>query len=328
MGRVRTFLLVVLAAAVVVGSGCGGSAETGTRSTPRGQPQGSAIAPGFVSPAGTVLLGVPFVSRNIGYGENPVRLQIDAILLVTGDPVLALRDLLEQGSAAGIAMTTYVGDEEQPTFCDEHLLEYGWPVEHQRELPALTCSAEGVSEVVDGIQREVTTRAVVGGQDEPYISFIHVVYRELDIRTQPLPVTAPLPPPPGPSPLEPPEFPSSLPGPGEPLGAPFAPVGEDYEILDGSELLAPPLPSTCSTGGFVAVLQFEGDLDEMFERYDDEVREGAFRGIEPEPGEAFEHQGAQHRYRTYSGAGGGDVELRGTKAPGQPGYLLLERCND
>ena len=78
----------------------------------------------------------------------------------------------------------------------------------------------------------------------------------------------------------------------------------------------------------MAVLQFDGELDVMFDRYDDEVREHSFQGIERQPGDAFEHQGAQYRYRDYEAAGGGGLTLQATMTAGQPGYILVNRCND
>lgn len=78
----------------------------------------------------------------------------------------------------------------------------------------------------------------------------------------------------------------------------------------------------------MAVLQFDDELDVMFDRYDDEVRQHTFRGVESQPGDAFELEGTQYRYRSYEAAGGGDLTLQATMTAGQPGYILVERCND
>jgi hypothetical protein len=318
-------VLLVLAASVA--SACSGSADKSGESAPVGQAAGAPIAGGLVSPEGTVLLGAPFVSRNVGF-ENPVTLQVDAFMVVTGDPVRALTDLLEQASRAGIDMTSSVGDEDKPEFCWVTDVEYGWPAEHRGELAdSLECEAHGISGVAAGTQRTLSIGVLVGGENEPSVSLLTVTYAERSIQASPAPVTASVPLPGGPSPVDPPEFPSSLPEPGQPLGAPFAPEGEDSAILPHSQLLAPPIPQ-CATGGFVAVLQFDDELDVMFDRYDDEVRQHTFRGVESQPGDAFELEGTQYRYRSYEAAGGGDLTLQATMTAGQPGYILVERCND
>jgi hypothetical protein len=90
-------------------------------------------------------------------------------------------------------------------------------------------------------------------------------------------------------------------------------------LVEGSELLSVPFPSTCITGGYVAVVQVTDDLLPVMRGYVEQFTEAGFTGealvgSEDEP------------LVVASAAGGGDLSAIGVA--GDPSHVLIERCND
>ena len=297
MHRRRTTALLLLPVALFVACGSHDGGSSGS-AAPAGEPPGTAITAELSVPPGTVLAGAPF----------PHETGTEALLLVTGDPVEAFADLVEQVRAAGLAPLTYHPDEDaEPSAC---------AVDDSGEEPSLRCEVHAFGP--SGYRLDLNL--LVSEHPEPYLSFIRVTEVQ-DSPSSPLPdVEAEAPTPEGDSPVTPPAFPAELPGPGDPIGAPFAPSGEEHTLLDGYELLAPPVMSTCATGGFVAVVRAtEGQrTGDAVDAWAEHLGEVSFAQL-PEP----EVDGVPTRRVVLSGAGAGTVTVTGAD-----GYVLLDRCND
>ncbi|RIQ32195.1 hypothetical protein DY240_05740, partial [Jiangella rhizosphaerae] len=130
----------------------------------------------------------------------------------------------------------------------------------------------------------------------------------------------------GESPVTPPPVPDGRPGPGDPIGAPFAPSGEEHRLLDGYELLAPPIMSSCTTGGFVAVVRAaeEQGTDDAVDAWAGHLGSESFAQVPaPDSDASATIGGVPTRRVVLSGAGAGTVTVTGAGD-----YVLLDRCND
>ncbi|MBB5785867.1 hypothetical protein [Jiangella mangrovi] len=285
---------VLLSTLLLVACGDGGS---GGSATPTGEPPGTAITADLTVPPGTVLLGTSF----------PHDAGTEALLLVTGDPVAVFADLVDQVRAAGLDPLTYHPDEDAaPSAC--RVADVAYP---GGESEALECEAHAFGPSAYRLDLEL----VVSEHPEPYLSFVRIT-EVRDSPSSPLPgLEAEAPTPEGDSPVTPPDFPAGLPGPGDRIGAPFAPSGEEHALLDGYELLAPPMMSTCATGGFVAVVRAVDGPSDAVAAWAEHLGEESFAQV-PEP----EVNGAR---LVLSGAGAGTVTVTGSGD-----YVLLDRCND
>ena len=106
------------------------------------------------------------------------------------------------------------------------------------------------------------------------------------------------------------------------LAPDLAPTTDDppLRVVEGSELVTDPLPSHCTTGGYLAVLQVTGDLVPVMQGYLEQ-----FTGTTAFTGEGL--VGSEDEPRAYtSAAGGGNLDAIGVA--GDPSYVLIERCND
>lgn len=91
-------------------------------------------------------------------------------------------------------------------------------------------------------------------------------------------------------------------------------------VAEGSELAADPLPATCATGGYLAVLRVTDDLMPVMRAYAEQMaatRAFTTQGLVGDDDEPFV---------LASAAGGGDLSAVGVA--GDPSYVLIERCND
>lgn len=309
MRRVAVLLSALLLA------GCGDD-DGGGSAAPTGEPPGSAIAADLTVPPGAVLLGAPFAHAG----------GTEALLLVDGDPVAAFGDLVGQLRAAGLEPLTYHPDDDaEPAACEVADVTYPDATGDRRplgsdDLPdgplSLECEVHAFGP--DGGRLDLTL--VVSERADPYLSFVRIV-EVRDSPSSPLPdLAAEAPAPTGGSPVTPPPVPDELPGPGDPIGAPFAPSGEEHTLLDGYELLAPPIMSTCATGGFVAVVRAtEGqNTADAVDAWAEHLGEESFAQL-PTP----ETDGVPARRVVLSGAGAGTVTVTGAGE-----YVLLDRCND
>ncbi|WP_029433820.1 hypothetical protein [Blastococcus sp. URHD0036] len=91
-------------------------------------------------------------------------------------------------------------------------------------------------------------------------------------------------------------------------------------LVEGSTSMIDPLPSTCATGGYVAVLQVTGELTRVLRGYEDQFSNAGFTGSYEliELGDGL--------IVATEAAGGGTMTAVGV--PGDPSYVLVERCND
>jgi hypothetical protein len=94
---------------------------------------------------------------------------------------------------------------------------------------------------------------------------------------------------------------------------------DPVRVVEGSGLIAEPIPSECVTGGYIAVLQVTGDLLPVLRGYGDQFRAAGF-GPERLVGEDDEP-------RIDAGTAGGGI-LTAVGMAGDPSHVLLERCND
>jgi len=291
-------------------------------------PPGTPITDWLTVPQGTMLLGSAFPRRDGG---------VQALMLVTGDALDAVADLSEQAYNAGFRWLSSGGFSGDHGACE--IVSGDWaaatetyPVDARPpdEPHWLYCGGYGVRPVAEGHQWSLSFRLILGSEPEPYLSHLYLSLdwlpvadeaEELELPTTPLEV------PDAPAPVDPPPYPTSMPEPGDDIGEPFTPTGEDYPLLEGSRLTAPPFPSQCVTGGFYAVLELE---EVGVNRYDAAYRD-VFGGL-PEnaatPGEEFTRGETRAVYRQYHLVGGGDLTIHAVEYPGRPAYLMVSRCND
>ncbi|TDC50471.1 hypothetical protein E1212_14885 [Jiangella ureilytica] len=321
-------LLLTVALLVACGSDDGGSSGSGD---PTGAPPGTAITAELTVPPGTVLAGAPFAYA--AEDDGPVA-GTEALLLVTGDPVEAFADLVEQVRTAGLDPLTYHPDADaEPSTCLVADVTYPetagerWPLGSD-DIPggddplSLECEAHAFGP--SGYRLDL--KLVVSEHSEPYLSFIRVTEVQ-DSPSSPLPdLEAEAPTPEGDSPVTAPEFPAELPGPGDTIGAPFTPSGEEHRLLDGYALAAPPVLPACVTGGLVAVVGGTEDqtTDEAVGTWVEHLGADSFAQVPaPDSDVTTTHDGVSLRRVVLSGPGAGTVTVTGVG-----GYVLLDRCND
>lgn len=106
------------------------------------------------------------------------------------------------------------------------------------------------------------------------------------------------------------------------LAPDLAPVEDDpaIRVVDGSRVLFDPLPSDCSTGGYVAMLQVTAELAPVMRGYQKQFTDARFQdglmGIVGDEDEFFIDT---------TNAGGSYLGAVGVV--GQPSYVLITRCN-
>ncbi|WP_116951199.1 hypothetical protein [Jiangella endophytica] len=319
---------VLLSALLVVS--CGNDDDGGS-AAPTGEPPGSPISADLSVPPGTVLLGGPFPYAAASDGPPA---GTEALLLVDGDPVAAFADLVDQVRAAGLEPLTYHPDDDaEPAACQVADVTYPdatgerWPLGSD-DVPdgddplALECETHAFGP--DGYRLDL--KLVVSERTDPYLSFVRVTEVQ-DSPSSPLPeLEAQAPTPAGDSPVMPQPLPDDRPGPGDPIGAPFAPSGEDHRLLDGYELLAPPIMPTCATGGFVAVVrgsdvQRTGDAVSAWVEHLGTASFAEVPAVDSDVAATID--GVDTRRVVLSGAGGGTVTVTGAGD-----HVLLDRCND
>ncbi|MDT0275745.1 hypothetical protein [Blastococcus goldschmidtiae] len=91
-------------------------------------------------------------------------------------------------------------------------------------------------------------------------------------------------------------------------------------IVEGSELVTDPLPSGCTTGGYVAVLEVTGELMPVMRGYLEQFTDTTGFTSEGLVGDDEEPRVIAEA------AGGGSLNALGVA--GDPSYVLIERCND
>ena len=95
---------------------------------------------------------------------------------------------------------------------------------------------------------------------------------------------------------------------------------EAVRVVEGSAVIADPLPWDRGTGGYVAVLQVTGELIPILRRYQDQFTSDGFASVEGLTG-----NDDVMRVSTWT-AGGGTLDA--VAVAGNPSYLMIERYND
>ena len=91
-------------------------------------------------------------------------------------------------------------------------------------------------------------------------------------------------------------------------------------VVEGSALVGDPIPSACTTGGYVAVLEVTGELMPVMRGYLEQ-----FTGTTAFTSEGLVGDEDEPRVEA-SAAGGGTLTALGVA--GDPSYVLIDRCND
>jgi hypothetical protein len=291
-GAVRTTRLVIVLVLAVVGCGSDGLLLDEDSLPPTGAPLGE----DFVVPDGARLVGTRFP----GFGES-----WDALLLIEDDPVVVVEDLLGQSEKAGLVARSGRFDG--------------------------TCVIERVLQcdlyVLSGDSLVLYEFGVRWGWDNG-TSFRHVLVRVQPNNVGELldhsPAAEDL------SGIQLPRAPLAVdewrpPSVGEPLAGPTDAFPERVaDRQPGSTMVAPPGPAWCVTGGYVAVLRVDGDMERVVADYAAEFEDFGFDGDTAE--EEFEGQtvlAARH-----SAAGGGELEAIAIDDGDGRTLLRISRCND
>jgi hypothetical protein len=301
-GRYGVGLALVLAStAWILGAACVDSSpsESGLA------PSGSQLGDEFVVPDGASLVGSRFPGPQHGYWS--------ALLLVNGDPLGVMQDLVSQAVTSGLSlsgasrgMVCSVGPPDTLLVCTLFAAGDDPPRTYSFGLRWGTEDGTGYSHVL--VRRDPMTYALGP---------------EFDVSSNsPWSPGIELPPPP--------EALDTWDPPG--VGDPVAPTpswfGEPVvEVEAGSTVIALPGPSWCVTGGYTAVLQLDDDADpgDVVDRYVDQFEALGFDG------QTARGYVDGHRYLAarHHAAGGGDLDAVAVEGENEgPALLLLERCND
>lgn len=323
-GRLACLVTSALLLGVIAACSPGSTEATDEKTlsaTPAGLPAGTALVETLRTPQGTLLLGQMF----------PQQSGATALMLVTGDPLRVWSDLVGQATRAGFGLVAGYGTEA----CWLSTARSRWwdtageiSLSDRRPtgLTGLGCDAYGNTRAgAGGKRRSLTMQLRVGSTPEPYLAHLllqYAVHDDTGTGAAPGPsarVAAGK----SASPVLPAPF-TRVPGADAPLGQPFY-SGEEYRVAAGSLMLAPPFPSPCGAGGFVAVVRATESPAAVVDRYADQFRQAGLR-TEERKEVAFGSMTAAKVSLTT--AGGGEGTITSVTASDGTTYLLLERCND
>ncbi len=318
-------------------TGCGSLDLSDDASVPEAapvatQPAGTPITDWLSVPRGAVLLGSVFPDQRGG---------VRALMLVTGDALEAVTDLAEQAYKAEYHWVPPDGDHG---VCEvqtgEHWTEVligqagdddTYPVD--AELPDgprwLFCEGAGYRPVEQGFPWSVYFRLIVGSEPDPYLAHLLVQVAESTLEEGQELIDAPLEIPDVPAPVTPPPYPASMSGLEEDIGAPFSSNDEEYPLLEGSQLTAPPFWNECSGGGFYAVLELEeADIDDYIYQYRPIVWYLALYGDGAEEYTYGEAQVVYHAFYSFGidETNSGALGLLAVEYPDGSTYMLVDRC--
>lgn len=280
---------------VVVQSGCSGTSEPPLRHLVSA---GSELGDEFVVPAGSRLMGARFP------GRKPE--SWSALLLVDGDPVEVMEDLVAQSVDADLATTTTNNVGRACRVHVDSLLECS--LYATGAAPPRTYGFE----LRWGLEAGATYSHVFVRRDPhefPLPEFVDLGAGRpgVDLPAGPRAVDS----------WEPPE-----------AGQPVAVIPDWFaeapvELEAGSIVIGPPGHSTCGTGGYTAVLRLdnEADLDDVMARYGQQLEDFGVGGTTTGTFEGEPFVAAR-----YGSAGGGELEV--TAIGEGPTLLMVFRCND
>ena len=223
-------------------------------------------------------------------------------LVLDGDPRDAADDLVRQAIAADIRLEAHCGVQPQRTRCVVRGLRHDGDSVLEEVYLQLEQSSGGDRYRSGGTLlhnswapgENAVGRGVEGLVDDP----------------------GPLPRPD----LPPPDSPPALPDVGDPIADEALQAGAEIVVAEGSEVVVPPAPSGCVTGGFDARLIITGDLDAVVDDY-----EAQFDDWDEDSGVTRTRSGSDIRLQAGS-MGGGDLSLEVVR--GDPVWATLSRCND
>jgi hypothetical protein len=319
MNRVVTSALALILSMMLAGcDGVAVRASSRVPASPKGGPPGSILVEDLHSPPGTVLLGGTFVRPN----------GAAALMLITSDPIVAFRDLVEQAQRAGFDLQpqSTVGSCWVSTTVDNWWRDPGQALSERvpSAVSGVGCAVAGWTTTTGHKSRFLSLRLLVGAADQPYLAHLSLDYTVADnapaISTEASPTT-PIRLPTAASPLTP------LPLTQEDVPSVLAPAfntERELQVATGSSLLAPAFPSDCAAGGFVAVLRVTGAEGSVVDEYAAQFARAGLREqqrrnpVDPDTG------GTYLRATT---AGGGDATITTTIANGDT-YALVARCQD
>lgn len=284
--------------------------------SPKGGLPGSALVEDLRSPRGTVLLGGTFVRPN----------GAAALMLITGDPIVAFRDLVEQAQRAGFGLQpqSTVGPCWVSTAADNWWQDPGHALTEPvfSAVSGLGCAVAGWTATVGHTSRFLSLRLLVGAADQPYLAHLSLDYAVADnaaaVMASP---TAPVRVPAVASPLNP--RPLTQAKVGSVLALPFN-TERKLQIASGSSLLAPPFPSDCAAGGFVAVLAVTGVVGSIVDSY---AAQFARVGLHEQERSNPVGPNTDGTYLHATTAGGGDATITTTTANGDT-WAMVTRCQD
>jgi hypothetical protein len=291
---------------------------TGVPASPTGAPPGSPLVDGLRTPPGTLLLG----------GAFPRPRGAAAVMLVTGDPMDAFRDLAGQAQRRGYALRPQLTAGSCWLSTDPGAWWNGPGDDGAGRSPAseihgLGCAVTGWTATSGGQRRYVSLRLLVGATDRPYLAHLGLAYTVADAdAVVPVPSAGAFEPPALESPFRPLVL-TRVPGTGEALGQPFV-TEPALRVAAGTSMLAPPFPADCGAGGFLAVLAVTGDVGAVVEAY---AAQFTRAGLPEQQRPALPTGPPGATYLIATTAGGGEATIT-TIVAGDRRYALVERCQD
>jgi hypothetical protein len=284
-----------------------------------GSTPGSLLFAGLRTPPGTLLLGGVFPRPNGSV----------ALMLVTGDPLVAFADLAAQADRAGLSLeptssgTPCWVSTTVDNWWNGEVVPIGEPTSGR---PAgLGCGAAAWSAQPDGTRRWLSLRMLVGTSGTPYLAHL-VAETAVGDATAPTATAAPpLTLPAVASPVMPPPM-IAVPAVGAPLLrlTPHDPPGP-FVVAAGSELVAPAFPSDCGGGGFVAVLRSRGDAGSVIDEYAAELTAA---GLTDQHRRSLDTPMGPATYVDGWTAGGGDGSVTALPMVDGVTHLMVARCGD
>ena len=246
-------------------------------------------------------------------------------MLVTDDPIVAFRDLVEQAQRAGFGLQpqSSVGPCWVSTSAGNWWQGPGHAL--TEPVPSVVsgfgCAVEGWTAATAHKSRFLSVRLLVGATDQPYLAHLSLDYVIAD--NAPPIVGSPIAPvrvPTVASPLK--ARPLTQANVGSVLAPPFN-TERELQVAAGSSLLAPPFPADCAAGGFVAVLTVTGVAGSVVDTYAAQFARIGLR--EQRRNHVGPYTDGTYLYATT--AGGGDATITTTIANGDT-YALVTRCQD
>ena len=279
----RRFLALAALLAATVGCSGPDGGDVPTAASRPAVPRGRALGGGFVVEPGSTLLGGAFPEVIGGFLQGAGYDEgRRAILRIEGDPQTVFEGSVRQAAAAGVPVT---GGER----CFDGDVRR-----------PLACRATG-----GGVGPDFAMVRLYVLEDGDAYVVVHFRGQGAARELPPVPKGAV-------AKATGPEIAPAL-TPGGPFEAPV-------RVVDGSRLLGDPVPATCETGGYEAVLEVAGDPLPVM------------RGYAAQFAEAWKTAGgdvrADDRYAItrFVSAGGGGLDA--VAVLGEPTYVLIHRCND